>query len=124
MSPINENMYRLFNFIFSCGWCPSTKTCQLSRDCSFYNEPWLGRDGVCPEPKITRFTPTRGPLSGGTLLTVHGMNLGKHPDELLVSVAGKNCEVVVDAYVASRSFVCVTGSTHAKAFSNIVITSW
>lgn len=51
--------------------------------------------------------PLSGPLEGGTLLTITGLNLGSSVDQIRnsISVAGIPCEILPKKYLVSRRFV-------------------
>ena len=64
-------------FVHSCGWCQSSKRCEVKEKCGRDASSWLKRDQTCPNPQITHFHPMSGPWEGGTNITINGINLGK-----------------------------------------------
>ena len=68
----------------------------------------------CPSPAITSVHPKRGPVQGGTLVTLAGSNLGtKFTDivgvRLLSSSSnGSDCSLSEEGYVPGRHVVCET----------------
>uniref|UniRef100_A0AAX7TW16 Plexin-A2 n=1 Tax=Astatotilapia calliptera TaxID=8154 RepID=A0AAX7TW16_ASTCA len=80
---------------FQCGWCSGEGRCTMKQHCppiSPYASRWLdlsARNVKCTNPRITEVF--AGPLEGGTLVTIQGLNLGLSFSELVgnVEVAGK-----------------------------------
>nr|XP_034984507.1 plexin-A4 [Zootoca vivipara] len=83
---------------YECGWCEGQNRCTLKHHCPILENRWLelsGAGGKCTNPKITEMltlfdlNPKRGPVSGGTQVTITGKNLnagsnvsvlfGEHP---------------------------------------------
>ncbi|XP_017323336.1 plexin-D1 [Ictalurus punctatus] len=85
-----------------CAWCDNScrprDQCQPIRD-------------QCPDPTIHKITPLRGPLSGGTLLTVQGKNLGRRVEEVKVSIGDVSCQLLPHHYTVSVKLVCMTGAS-------------
>ncbi|KAK1332376.1 hypothetical protein QTO34_007050 [Cnephaeus nilssonii] len=77
--------------------------------------------GACPAPEIRAIEPLSGPLDGGTLLTIHGRNLGRRLSDVAhgVWIGGVACEPLADRYTVSEEIVCATGPA-AGAFSDVV----
>lgn len=92
---------------YHCGWC--VDHCSLKDHCLV---GWLDRSRTCPNPQITTFSPTSGPVLGGTKIMVNGSNLGKVFEDLVggVTVAGVPCKVRQENYVPSMSFTCMTSA--------------
>lgn len=93
---------------YKCGWC-DTK-CSIQEVC-VATSIWLHSSSTCPNPIITKIYPLSGPKSGGTELTIEGMNLGRgYPDIVSnVDVAGISCSPIRDKYKPPSTIVCVTG---------------
>ncbi|XP_015250226.1 PREDICTED: plexin-D1 isoform X1 [Cyprinodon variegatus] len=92
-----------------CGWCENS--CRPRDDCQPITD-------VCPAPEINKISPLRGPVEGGTLLTVQGRNLGRRPSELKVSIGDVPCELLPERYTVSVELVCRTGrSEHDRTDS-------
>ncbi|NXM73881.1 PLXD1 protein, partial [Serilophus lunatus] len=97
-----------------CLWSESSSTCRL------HTEPSQVYD-VCPPPEIRKIEPLRGPLEGGTLLTIRGRNLGRRLSDVLgaVRVGGVPCPALPHRYLVSETIVCRTGEA-PEAFSDVV----
>ncbi|XP_042347723.1 plexin-D1 isoform X2 [Plectropomus leopardus] len=90
-----------------CGWCENS--CRPRDDC----EPIRDQ---CPPPEIHKIFPLRGPVEGGTLLTVQGRNLGRRAGAVKVSIGNVPCSLLPELYTVSLELVCVTGhSAHDRA---------
>ncbi|XP_072732254.1 plexin-D1 [Ciconia boyciana] len=97
-----------------CIWSESSSSCRL------HSEPPHISD-VCPAPEIKKIEPLRGPLEGGTLLTIRGRNLGRRFSDILgaVRIGSVQCVPLPDRYVVSEAIVCQTGEAQ-EAFSDVV----
>ncbi|CAD5219510.1 unnamed protein product [Bursaphelenchus okinawaensis] len=104
---------------FECGWCSADARCSHSDSCTINdNHSWLARtrgspsDLRCPFPKIDSFYPKKGPINGGTKITINGVNLGLdyHHVKDAVRVANVKCDVSEHEYVPSQKIVCHTRS--------------
>ncbi len=68
-----------------CAWCGSK--CVFSQQC-----PQQKVSKKCPKPEIYFVSPTRGPLEGGTVITLDGINLpAQLSRRVSVRVGGKEC---------------------------------
>ncbi|XP_034393758.1 plexin-D1 [Cyclopterus lumpus] len=89
-----------------CGWCDNS--CRPRDDC----QPIVDQ---CPPPEILKIFPLRGPVEGGTLLTVQGRNLGRRSGAVKVSIGDVACALLPELYAVSTELVCVTGrSEHQR----------
>ncbi|XP_075956191.1 plexin-D1 [Anarhichas minor] len=89
-----------------CGWCENS--CRPRDDC----QPIVDQ---CPPPEIHKIFPLRGPVEGGTLLTVQGRNLGRRSGAVKVSIGDGACTLLPELYTVSLELVCVTGrSAHER----------
>ncbi|XP_076596651.1 plexin-D1 [Chaetodon auriga] len=89
-----------------CGWCENS--CRPRDDC----QPIIDQ---CPAPEIHKISPLRGPVEGGTLLTVQGRNLGRRAGAVKVSIGDVPCALLPELYTVSVELVCVTGrSAHDR----------
>ncbi|XP_061909562.1 plexin-D1 [Entelurus aequoreus] len=89
-----------------CGWCENS--CRLRDNCQAIRDQ-------CPAPQIQKIFPMRGPVVGGTHLTVQGKNLGRRAETVKVSIGEVPCSVLPELYTVSTELVCVTGrATHDK----------
>ncbi|XGW30401.1 hypothetical protein V3C99_009406, partial [Haemonchus contortus] len=82
---------------WGCSWCSG----RCSHDC-----PQPPQDVICDRPQIVSFTPSSGPIEGGTKMTITGRDLGSTIDEVKdrVFVAGSRCPVI--HYEISKKIVC------------------
>ncbi|KAF3860638.1 hypothetical protein F7725_000893 [Dissostichus mawsoni] len=89
-----------------CGWCENS--CRPRDDCQPIRDQ-------CPAPEIHKISPLRGPVEGGTLLTVQGRNLGRRAAAVKVSIGDVPCTLLPELYTVSVEMVCVTGqSSHER----------
>ena len=93
-----------------CGWCEgATSTCSTRDQCSS-NHRWIGHR--CPNPSITKISPSHGPLEGGTPITITGLNLGsRFNDVTYITVGSIRCRPIAARYQISRQIVCITGNS-------------
>jgi hypothetical protein len=87
-----------------CGWCDTY--CATDEECQY---PTLMSKNRCP-PEVFDFNPKSGPVSGGTIVTISGDNLGtpQHSQEnsnIYITIAGIECEVISQQ---SRRIQCRT----------------
>ncbi|TNN51522.1 Plexin-A2 [Liparis tanakae] len=106
---------------FQCGWCGSEGRCTMRQHCppvSPYASRWLdlsAKNVKCTNPRITEVSPVAGPLEGGTLVTIQGLNLGLSFSELEgnVEVAGVQCVPQEEGYITAEhghTTLTVTGT--------------
>ncbi|NXJ68739.1 PLXD1 protein, partial [Rostratula benghalensis] len=97
-----------------CLWSEGSSSCRL------HSEPPQLSD-LCPPPEIRKIEPLRGPLEGGTLLTIRGRNLGRRFSDILgaVRIGSVQCAPLHHRYVVSEAIVCQTGEAQ-EAFSDVV----
>ncbi|XP_078596054.1 hepatocyte growth factor receptor-like [Branchiostoma floridae x Branchiostoma japonicum] len=88
-----------------CGWCKTQGACSTRQDC-MRDIQW-SRD-TCP-PVIYEFSPTSGPIDGGTNITILGDNLGDMAmaDTHIVRIWGQECALVEHASDFNK-LVCTT----------------
>ncbi|XP_066284363.1 hepatocyte growth factor receptor-like isoform X1 [Branchiostoma lanceolatum] len=88
-----------------CGWCKEQGACSTKQDC-MRDIQW-SRD-TCP-PVIYEFSPTSGPIDGGTNITILGDNLGDMAmaDTHIVSIWRKEC-TLVEKESDFNKLVCTT----------------
>ncbi|KAK1898039.1 Plexin-A2 [Dissostichus eleginoides] len=102
---------------FQCGWCSGEGRCTLRPHCpptNPYTTRWLHLDTKnvkCTNPRISEevhspqeVTPVAGPPEGGTLVTIHGTNLGLAFSDMVgnVEVAGVRCSPVEEGYIIAE----------------------
>ncbi|NXE73024.1 PLXD1 protein, partial [Cochlearius cochlearius] len=97
-----------------CLWSESSSSCRLHGE----HPP---TSDLCPAPEIKKIEPLRGPLEGGTLLTIRGRNLGRRFSDVLgaVRIGSVQCTPLPDRYLVSEAIVCQTGEA-PEAFSDVV----
>ncbi|NWX24079.1 PLXD1 protein, partial [Aegotheles bennettii] len=97
-----------------CVWSESSSSCRLHSEHPHSSD-------VCPAPEIKKIEPLRGPLEGGTLLTIRGRNLGRRFSDVLgaVRIGSVPCAPLPDRYVVSEAIVCQTGEAQ-EVFSDVV----
>lgn len=103
---------------FECGWCAADSRCTHSDSCQITTpSAWLSRSLrnpptsppiICPFPRIDKFTPSKGPLNGGTKITITGINLGLTAADVhnSIHVANVQCDSVDMEYSSSNRVVC------------------
>uniref|UniRef100_A0A3Q1FN04 Plexin D1 n=1 Tax=Acanthochromis polyacanthus TaxID=80966 RepID=A0A3Q1FN04_9TELE len=85
-----------------CGWCENS--CRPRDDCQPIRDQ-------CPAPEIHKISPLRGPVEGGTLLTVQGRNLGRRAGAVKVYIGDVPCTLQPERYTVSTELVCLTGKS-------------
>ncbi|XP_072203214.1 plexin-D1 isoform X1 [Excalfactoria chinensis] len=97
-----------------CVWSESSSSCRLS------TESLLPSD-VCPAPEIKKIEPLRGPLEGGTLLTIRGKNLGRRFSDIqgAIRIGSVPCVPLPNRYIVSETIVCQTGMAQ-EVFADVV----
>uniref|UniRef100_A0A673IZE3 Sema domain-containing protein n=1 Tax=Sinocyclocheilus rhinocerous TaxID=307959 RepID=A0A673IZE3_9TELE len=65
--------------------------------------------------------PLSGPLTGGTLLTVQGRNLGHSATQLNVSIGHVPCSVLPQYYTVSVRLVCETGASWEQTSDHVTV---
>ncbi|NXR08939.1 PLXD1 protein, partial [Semnornis frantzii] len=97
-----------------CLWSESSSSCRLQSEA-------LQISDICPAPEIRKIEPLRGPLEGGTLLTIRGRNLGRRFSDAMgaVRIGTVPCVPLPHRYVVSEAIVCQTGGA-PEAFSDVV----
>ncbi|RWS04843.1 Plexin-A2-like protein [Leptotrombidium deliense] len=82
---------------FKCGWC--NDHCNMLDICE-QRFPlyllWTSKDQLCSQIKIFDFNPKTGPFEGGTNITIEGINLGNHFEDIakFIHIADGNNTVV------------------------------
>ena len=103
---------------FQCGWCSADTSCDVVEECS--NGDIATSTSQCPSPAITSIAPLRGPVEGGTRLTITGTNLGAAFSDIVeVTLQGTSdvtCNVAEyeSDYIPETQVVCET-----EAFSSV-----
>uniref|UniRef100_A0A3Q2NTC2 Plexin D1 n=1 Tax=Fundulus heteroclitus TaxID=8078 RepID=A0A3Q2NTC2_FUNHE len=93
-----------------CGWCENS--CRLRDNCQPIRD-------VCPAPEIHKIHPLRGPVEGGTLLTVQGRNLGRRPAGLNITIGDVACDLLPERYTVSVELVCRTGKSERDGTDSV-----
>ncbi|CAJ1084926.1 plexin-D1 [Xyrichtys novacula] len=94
-----------------CGWCENS--CRPRDDCQPIRDQ-------CPAPEIHRIFPLRGPVEGGTLLTIQGRNLGRRAEAVKVSIGDVPCTILPELYTVSVELLCITGRSVEKTDTVLV----
>ncbi|KAI6187233.1 hypothetical protein M3Y98_00220500 [Aphelenchoides besseyi] len=78
---------------FHCSWCGGA--CRFHEKCPLRSHRQKS-ESICTEPFIQSFSPTSGPLEGGTRIEIRGRDLGSRLRDVRdrVLVAGVKCRVV------------------------------
>ena len=105
---------------FQCGWCGAQTSCQVEEECT--SGPLFNSTSQCASPAISSVSPLRGPVEGGTRLTINGTNLGAvFTDIVAVTLQqGPNTNVTCQLknykndYIPGTRVVCET-----EAFSSL-----
>ncbi|KAK2821006.1 hypothetical protein Q5P01_023965 [Channa striata] len=72
------------------------------------------------DPFVMGVSPDRGPMAGGTLLTITGRNLlTGRPSDLSITVGGVPCDIISD--VQRSSVQCVTGSSNKTGDQQVTL---
>uniref|UniRef100_A0A9J8A0D1 Plexin D1 n=1 Tax=Cyprinus carpio carpio TaxID=630221 RepID=A0A9J8A0D1_CYPCA len=95
-----------------CVWCENS--CQQQEQCHAITTH-------CPDPHIQKVEPLSGPLTGGTLLTVQGRNLGHSAAQLNVSIGRVPCSVLPQYYTVSLRLVCETGAPWEEMSNHVTV---
>lgn len=109
---------------YECGWCEEDGRCVAKNSCA---KEWLSRRTgvICPHPRIDDFEPKKGPINGGTKITIVGTNLGLNYEDVrdAVRVASVKCDVSEQEFVPSRRIVCYTRapSTRQKQGQHVIV---
>ena len=110
--------YCLQNYLLdiNCGWCLTNSKCTTSENCASNRLDWLAKldnneYADCPSPIITNIEPNCGPVTGGTQLSIYGVNLGHNSNEISVNLFnGKDnfikCHVNSTLYIKSAKIIC------------------
>ncbi|XP_076331027.1 plexin-A2-like isoform X2 [Tachypleus tridentatus] len=110
---------------YHCGWCQTSRSCQVEEQCKEGKISWLDKYQSCPNPQITSIYPTSGPIEGGTNITIEGINLGRVFEDIANGVTVKvfdnkhgridiPCKSHRELYVKTRRIVCEVGSPQDK----------
>uniref|UniRef100_A0A673J331 Sema domain-containing protein n=1 Tax=Sinocyclocheilus rhinocerous TaxID=307959 RepID=A0A673J331_9TELE len=95
-----------------CVWCDNS--CQQRDQCHAITTR-------CPDLSSSKVEPLSGPLTGGTLLTVQGRNLGHSATQLNVSIGHVPCSVLPQYYTVSVRLVCETGASWEQTSDHVTV---
>ncbi|XP_022526471.2 plexin-D1 [Astyanax mexicanus] len=95
-----------------CAWCENS--CRPRDQC----QPIRMQ---CPDPTIHKIHPLSGPITGGTLLTVQGKNLGRRAEDVKVSIGDTSCLLLPERYTVSTELVCETGQSSQTLQSKVEV---
>ena len=109
---------------FQCGYCTGISDCSISQECTDSQAVTDGQQ--CPPHMIGEFSPTSGPPSGGTVITITGTNLGVTFDDFgpdSITVGGVPCTPCSDGYEPGRRISCqISGSLGDVGPKPVVVT--
>ena len=94
---------------YECGWCDDI--CSVMEEC---NDLFITSTESCPLPMIDTVRPNRGPMEGGTCVTITGSNLGAEFSDIvqirLIGSSTVTCSLTgeEDNYVIGQQIVCET----------------
>ena len=98
---------------FQCGWCSDGTRCAVMEECSAGS--FSTSTDMCPSPLITSVEPNRGPIEGGTRVTITGTNLGAVFSDIAEvrlrsggSVVDCSLSGESDSYIPGRQILCET----------------
>ena len=95
---------------FLCGWCNSIS----GRVQEEFQPPLITSGLQGPSPEITTFSPSSGPLSGGTVITIEGVNLGVAFEDFnapnSITVGGESCTPLSEGYTIGARVLCRTNA--------------
>ena len=83
-------------------------------------QSWRKSLQICPYPRVVDFYPKKGPIEGGTELTIVGENLGRNFDDIKDAVrvpTTELCRPIKEKYITATKIVCITGSSRGKVCS-------
>ncbi len=110
---------------FQCGWCESSSSCRINELCPG-STPVITMGGQCPGPVITSVSPSSGPPSGGTTITIIGADLGVTLTDFVppntIVVSGVPCIAINMDYVPGTRVLCVTGGGMAVGVQLLQVT--
>lgn len=109
---------------FKCGWCGAESRCVLRSECS---EGTILTDPLqCADHTITSFTPLSGPPEGGTIIIIHGTELGASLEDFdgpnSIRVGDEPCTPLEMDYVPGEKVVCETSNGLSVGAHDVVVT--
>ena len=112
-----------------CGWCVSSSqpTCSINDDTECMGSPPFYTTGPqCPDHRISSFSPSSGPPSGGTIIAIRGRDLGVTFDDFSapnsITVGGVSCTLLSMGYESGTTVLCETGAGLPSNAQNLVVT--
>jgi hypothetical protein len=124
--------YCLQNYLLdiNCGWCLTSSKCTTRENCASNRLDWLSKldnneYADCPSPVITNIQPKCGPVSGGTQLSIYGVNLGHSSNDINVFLYQKSdylirCELNATLYIKSSKIICTLKNIGVKFSPNSI----
>ncbi|XP_033107239.1 plexin-B-like [Anneissia japonica] len=105
---------------YDCGWCEKS-SCRFRDHCTSATEFLSGN--ICPDPRITSFSPLKGPIEGGTRLIIKGKDLGlSFNDTQSITVADVECVPEEEGYIPSEQLQCTLSNTEASKSGKVKVT--
>ena len=111
-----------------CGWCDNSQpTCSIDDDTECMGSlPFYTTGPQCPEHRISSFSPSSGPPSGGTIITIRGRDLGVTFDDFSapnsITVGGVSCTPLSMGYESGTTVLCETGAGLPLDAQDLVVT--
>ena len=111
-----------------CGWCVSSSqpTCSINDDTECMGSHFYTTGPLCPVHRISSFSPSSGPPSGGTIITIHGRDLGVTFDEFSapnsITLGGVSCTPLSMGYESGTTVLCQTGAGLPVGPQDLVVT--
>uniref|UniRef100_A0A8C1RZD8 Plexin D1 n=1 Tax=Cyprinus carpio TaxID=7962 RepID=A0A8C1RZD8_CYPCA len=112
-----------------CYWDPRNNLCVSSKESTPHVllevTCWAGRCFLSVSVSVccvdVQVEPLSGPLTGGTLLTVQGRNLGHSAAQLNVSIGRVPCSILPQYYTVSLRLVCETGAPWEEMSNHVTV---
>ena len=93
---------------FQCGYCQGSTMCAVSEECTM-GTSFFTSGQQCPTHTIDSFSPSSGPPSGGTNITITGTNLGVVFEDFAadsITVGGVICTPLSEGYQPGTQITC------------------
>ena len=111
---------------YPCGWCKGPESrCSVAEECTGSSSTLLTMGTQCPAPIITSFSPMSGPPDGGTVVTIHGTDLGvsinDFASEHSIRVGDAPCVSLNTSYISGKQVLCRTTNATQLGGNKLVI---
>ena len=111
-----------------CGWCDSSSqpTCSINDVTECMGSHFYTTRPQCPVHRISSFSPSSGPPRGGTIITIHGRDLGVTFDDFSapnsITLGGVSCTPLSMGYESGTTVLCQTGAGLSVGPQDLVVT--